>query len=248
MKSKLISCISHIGELNIDEIKDLEVGIEIQDFTEPNMTDKEINNLVRRYKEIFKKFIKIKSMHGPFLDLKPSSPDLEIRRVSQKRYIKAFMIAKELKMDYLIFHSQLNPYLNEESIRKLNIEQSKEFWEEIIRVVNFNGIILIENVFEETPLMIKELVETINLPNIKINLDVGHAKLGTASTEYWIKELKDHIGYIHLHTNDGKSDQHLLPTEEEVKELLYILDKYDIDCPISLEYKVENLKKDLEMF
>ena len=141
MKRKLISCISHIGELNIDEIKRLEVGIEIQDFTEPNMTDKEVNNLIIKYKELFKGFNNIKSIHGPFLDLKPSSPDLEIRRVSQRRYIKAFLIAKELDIDYLIFHSQINPHLNEENIRKLNVEQSKEFWEEIARVVNYKGII-----------------------------------------------------------------------------------------------------------
>ena len=248
MKRKLIGCISHIGELDIDEIKKLEVGIEIQDFTEPNMTDKEVNNLIIGYKELFEGFNNIKSLHGPFLDLKPSSPDLEIRRVSQKRYIKTFIIAKELDMDYLIFHSQINPHLNEENIRKLNVEQSREFWEEIVKVVNYKGIILIENIFEETPIMIKELIEAINLPNIRINLDIGHAKLGSVSIENWVKELKDYIGYIHLHSNDGKSDQHLKPTEEEVKRLLYILDKYEIYCPISLEYKAENLGKDLEMF
>lgn len=248
MKRKLINCVSHIGELNIDEIKRLGIGVEIQDFTEPNLTDKEISNLIQKYREVFKEFNNIRALHGPFLDLKPSSPDLEIRRVSQKRYIRSFMIAKELEMDYLIFHSQINPYLNENNIKKLNVSQNKDFWEEITKVVNFKGTILIENIFEETPVMIKELIEAINVPNMKINLDIGHAKLGSVPIEEWFKELENYIGYIHLHGNDGKSDQHFRPTKEEVKELLYLLDKYNIDCPISLEYKVENLEKEVQLF
>lgn len=248
MKRKLINCINYIDELNIDEIKRAGVGVEIQDFTEPNLTDKEINSLIQKYKELFKEFNNIKSLHGPFLDLKPSSPDLEIRKVSQKRYIRTFMIAKELDMDYLIFHSQINPYLNETNIKSLNVDQSREFWEEIVKVVNFKGTILIENIFEESPMMIKELIEAINLPNIKINLDIGHAKLGNVPIEEWVKELSNHIGYIHLHTNDGLSDQHLKPEKEEIEFLLDLLDKYNIDCPIALEYKVVNLSKEVELF
>lgn len=248
MKRKLINCINYIDELNIDEIKRAGVGVEIQDFTEPNLTDKEINSLIQKYKELFKGFNNIKSLHGPFLDLKPSSPDLEIRKVSQKRYIRTFMIAKELDMDYLIFHSQINPYLNEANIKSLNVDQSREFWEEIVKVVNFKGTILIENIFEESPMMIKELIEAINLPNIKINLDIGHAKLGNVPIEEWVKELSNHIGYIHLHTNNGLSDQHLKPAKEEVEFLLDLLDKYNIYCPIALEYKVVNLSKEVELF
>lgn len=248
VERELINCISYISELNIEEHKRLNVGVEIQDFTEPNLTDKEINSLIQRYKELFRDFKNIKSLHGPFLDLKPSSPDLEIRKVSQKRYLRAFMIAKELDVDYLIFHSQINPYLNETNIKGLNVNQNREFWEEIVKVVNFKGTILIENIFEETPMMIKELIEAINLPNLKINLDIGHAKLGSVPIENWIKELANHIGYIHLHTNNGKSDEHLKPAKEEIEAILDLLDKYNIDCPISLEYKVVNLSKEIELF
>lgn len=248
MKREIITCISHIGELDIEKIKRTGIGVEIQDFTEPNLTDKEINNLIERYKELFRGFNHIKSMHGPFLDLKPSSPDLEIRKISQKRYIRAFMTAKELEMDYLIFHSQINPYLSEVNIKSLNVDQSREFWQEIVQVVNFKGTILIENIFEETPMMIKELIEAINLPNLKINLDIGHAKLGSVPVEEWIKDLNDHIGYIHIHTNNGLYDQHLRPTEGEVKNLLELLDKYNIECPLALEYKVVDLERDVKLF
>ena len=94
------------------------------------------------------------------------------------------------------------------------------FHEDILnRVPGYKGIILIENIFEETPEMLKELIETINLPNVKINLDIGHAKLGKVSLEEWIRELKDHIDYIHVHSNDGLYDNHEVPTKDEIHNL-----------------------------
>lgn len=248
MERKIIACVRHIEELSINEIRRLNLGLEIQDFTEPNLSDKEFNALVLRYKDILVGFSNIKALHGPFLDLKPSSPDLEIRKISIKRYVKAILAAKELEMDYLIFHSQINPYLNEDSIRRLNVEQMREFWEDVLDVVSFKGTILIENIFEETPMMIKELIESIKPPKIKINLDIGHAKLGSVKLEEWIRELKDYIGYIHLHSNSGKYDEHRKPTEKEIYELLELLDKYNINSPISLEYKVLDLEKEIEIF
>lgn len=242
MIRKILKCIS-----TIEEYQDINMDVEIQDFTEPNLTKEEINNIILRYKEYQQQFKNIKSMHGPFLDLKPSSPDLEIRKVSYHRYISALNIATELEIEYIIFHSQINPYLNEPFLKALNNKQIKEFWDYILEQADYKGTILIENIFEETPLMLKELIETINLPNIRVNLDIGHAKLGKATLEQWISELKDHIEYIHLHSNNGIYDQHKNPTENEIKNLIDLLDKYNINPVISLEYKSEHLDRDIRL-
>ncbi len=246
MKRKILKAIGTIDELNIEELNSINVGVEIQDFTEPNLSLDEINIIIDKYKERLKGFNNIKALHGPFLDLKPSSPDKLIREVSYNRYLYTINAAKELDIDYLIFHSQINPYLNQPSLRKLNNIQNKEFWLETLKEVpDYKGIILLENIFEETPSMLKELIETINLPNIKINLDIGHAKLGKVSLEEWIKELKDYILYIHVHSNDGLYDIHQSPHQEEIEKLYYILDKYCLNPVLSLEYKVNNLKKEI---
>lgn len=242
MKRRILKCIS-----TIEEYVDINMELEIQDFTEPNITEEEIKNTVFKYKDFQKKFKNIKSMHGPFLDLKPSSPDLEIRKVSYNRYLRALNIAKELELDYIIFHSQINPYLNEPFLKELNNKQNKEFWDSIIKQAEYKGTILIENIFEETPLMLKELIETINLPNIRVNLDVGHANLGKATLEQWISGLKDYIDYIHLHSNNGIYDQHKSPTKNGIKNLIGLLDKYNINPVISLEYKSENLERDIKL-
>lgn len=248
MKRLILKCISTIEEFNLEEYIDLNIGVEIQDFTEPNLTDNEIKDLVATYRELLRDLPNIKSLHGPFLDLKPSSPDENIRRVSYDKYLRTIKIANELNMDYVIFHSQINPYLSEPFISSLNNSQSKDFWKMITdEMKSFKGIILIENIFEESPKMLKDYMDTLNIENIKVNLDIGHARLGKSSLEEWISELKEYIAYIHLHWNDGKYDQHIEPKNQDIDYIKSLLIKYNINPVISLEYKVSDLKSTVNL-
>lgn len=232
----------------MDEIKSCNIGIEIQDFTEPNLSQSKIKETIRKYKLAFKGFSGIKALHGPFLDLKPASPDLLIREVSFKRYLDTIKIGSDLKMDYIIFHSQINPYLNEESMRRLNNRQAKEFWNLIFSKIDYKGFILIENIFEESPRMLKEYIEEINRENIKINLDIGHAKLGRVELEEWIAELKDHIKYMHIHSNDSTYDKHKRPSSEEIRNLYTLLGKYNLNPVLALEYDIFDLTSEIKRY
>src|SRR5690606_16765858 len=129
----------------------------------------------------------------------------------------------------------INPNLNEPFISRLNNTQSKEAWEGILKEAkDFKGIIVIENIFENNPAMLKELIQTINLPNIKVNLDLGHVKLGNEPLENCIKELKEYTYYIHLHSNNGVYDQHLKPSQEEINSSYELLAKDKINPAIAL--------------
>ncbi len=247
MKRNILNCVRIVEEFYLKEHLDLNIGIEIQDFTESNLSDEEIKKIVFKYKTLLRKFPYTKSMHGPFLDLKPASPDSDIRKVSYDKYLRTIKIAEELEIDYLIFHSQINPYLNHPFLEGLNNRQSKAFWEHIMaQSKGFKGTILIENIFEESPKMLKDYIETLNMDNIKVNLDIGHARLGKSTMEEWISELKDHIAYIHLHWNNAEYDEHREPSTENIKEILVLLDKYGINPFISLEYKVTDLKSTVD--
>lgn len=249
MKRSMLYAIFTVEELNVEKLNSLDMGVEIQDFVEPNLSKEEKDILTNKYSQELQGLRNIKAMHGPFLDLKPASPDKLIREVSYDRYLSTLEIGKKLKIDYLIFHSQINPYLNEPFIRDLNNRQNRDFWLKVLHEAGgYDGIILLENIFEETPFMLKELVETINLPNIKVNLDIGHAKLGKVGLETWIRELKDYIYYIHIHSNDGKYDKHERPSKKEIEELYTLLDKYNINPVLSLEYKTDNLEEEIKRF
>src|SRR5690625_106772 len=172
---KIIKTIKSIEEFDLELFNELNIGLEIQDFTEPNLQEAQIREIVSAYRKVLKNFKGIKSLHGPFLDLKPASPDLQIRRVSYERYLKTLNIADELEIDYIIFHSQINPYLNEPYLSNLNNRQSRDFWFQILRETNFQGIILIENVFEEALDMLKAYMENFNMDILRVNIDIVNA-------------------------------------------------------------------------
>lgn len=245
---QIVKCIQSIDDLDVDLFNRLNIGVEIQDFTEPNLSVEEKDKIIDDYKKSFVNLKGIKAMHGPFLDLKPSSPDPLIREVSYNRYLDAIKAATELDIDYLIFHSQINPHLNEAFISNLNNVQAKEFWDKILKESNFKGTILIENIFEETPKMLKEYIDIVSFPNIKINLDIGHAKVSKASLEEWIESLKDHISYMHIHSNNGLSDQHQAPDHKEIKTLYNLLDKHSIQPLLSLEYKISDIEEEIKKY
>lgn len=247
MGLEIIKCISTIEEFSPLEFKELNIGVEIQDFTEPNLTKDEMKNLTNEYKKLLEDFPHTKSLHGPFLDLKPASPDKDIRNISYKKYFKTLEIATELDVDYVIFHSQINPWINEPLIKSLNNRQNKEFWNDILeKIKEFKGMVLLENIFEDDPLILKEFIETIDMPNIRVCLDIGHAKLRTSKPlEDWVKELREYIKYIHFHWNNGIYDEHNIPRDEDIKYIKELLSKYDVSPVVALEYKVQNLREEI---
>lgn len=242
---KIVKCIKAIEELNVGEFNSLNIGVEIQDFIRISLDDKCNESKVNAYKELLRNFRNIVSLHGPFLDLRPASPDPDIRRISYNKYLKAINIAKELKANYIVFHSQINPHINEPSLKRTLYLQTRDFWIDIITESGYEGVILIENVFEDTPRLLREYIETINMPNVRINLDIGHAMLKESPLEYWIVELKDYIEYIHVHSNNGIYDEHKSPNTNEIKELKDLLQKYNINPVLSLEYVFDDLKDEI---
>jgi len=83
MNRRIVNCISTIKELDVEELNRSGCGVELQDFVEPNLSKEDVEMLIDGYKNRLAQVKGIKSLHGPFLDLKPASPDKEIRRVSQ---------------------------------------------------------------------------------------------------------------------------------------------------------------------
>lgn len=245
---KMLKCIKTIEELNVAEFTKLDMGVEIQDFTRLSLDDGLIESKVNEYKKLLKNFRNVISLHGPFLDLRPTSPDPDIRRVSYSKYLKALNIAKELKAHYIIFHSQINPYLNEPNLKRITYLKARDFWINIIDKSGYKGMVLIENVFEDNPRLLREYIQTVNMPNVRVNLDIGHARLKEVPLEDWIIGLKDYVEYIHIHSNDGKYDEHRAPSEGEIKKLQNLLLQYNINPILALEYLVDNIENEISRY
>lgn len=245
MNYKIVKCINNPKDFSKKLFEDLGIGIEIQDFASPNLLDNGWENRLIEYKDLTKNFKGVISLHGSFLDLNPSSPDNKIREITWDRYIHSLNIAKKLKAKYIVFHSQINPWLKDPEIKIIKDKRAGMFWRKVIN--NYDIKILIENVFEDDPKELVNLIDEIDHPNIKICLDIGHANLSKETQiKDWFDILGDRIEYIHLHWNNEVYDEHNMPTDFNLKYFNKLLKEYEISPIIALEYEVEDVAREVD--
>ena len=146
------------------------------------------------------------SAHGPFYDLIPPSSDFEVSDVAKAKFIRAIDACKYLGIQNIIFH---NGWIHAFYDNNQWIDNSIKFWNSIVEYANGSVVIHLENVMENEPFLIKEIITGINSPFFKACLDVGHvnvfSKIGIIN---WIKEIGISINHVHLHNNYGVEDSH----------------------------------------
>lgn len=245
---KFLKCVSYPEQFSKEEFERLGLGVEIQDFVLPTLLGEKWTERIEEYKKLLYGFDGLVSLHGTYLDLNPSSTDEDIVKITKKRYMQTFEVAKELGAKYIVFHSQINPWLKDPWVVRKRNENQYIFWREILEEVgDLNITILLENVFDSSPYELLKLMEGIDLPEIKVCLDVGHANL---SKEYdlskWLEILGSEIKYIHLHWNDGVFDEHNSPSCAQLEYFQSLLQEKNISPLIALEYHVKDLKQEVE--
>ena len=176
------------------------LGIEVQAFADSNLIDTNISNqLLGAYKEKLQNYEGGKSLHAPFKDLCLASQNLLYREYAMKNFNYAYQVAKELGCTEIVIH---NGYATNTSFHEGWIRRSKEFWQEFFKDKNDSIKIMLENQNEESAYLIKNIIDEVNNPRLKVCLDIGHAHANSnMSVEEWIKILGDRIGYLHLHNN-----------------------------------------------
>ena len=224
-----------------------EIGIEIQTFPQ-HILDLDISFLIEKWKKKLINFKGMISLHGSSFDLNPGSTDLKILDVTRLRYMQSIELANTLKASHVIFHSQVNPLISVRKIRDLKLNNQIEFWIDLIdteipRHIN----VLIENEYDDTYEDIKKIFDGVNRKNFGICLDIGHVlAYSKLSLEDWISNLGDRIKYIHLHWNNGISDEHNKPTEEDLVILRQLLNKFELNPIVTMEYKVNNISEEVQ--
>lgn len=214
------------------------MGVESIDFSIGYCLD-EIEKTIEQYRE---RLLKLEygalSVHGPFLDLNPSSNDTLIRKVTKERFEQAYEAARELKADKIIYHSCFLPRVNFlEGWTDLMVP----FWMDFLEDKDDTIQIHMENVFDPTYECLREVVEKVNHPAFSLCLDLGHANHASLLpiTE-WVEELSSIIGHIHIHDNDGITDGHLAVGEGNIpwEEVFATLG----NCCPQVDYTIENAR------
>ena len=71
-------------------------------------------------------------------------------------------------------------------------------------------IIVLENVYEKEPRILRRLFDALSSDSICFCLDTGHFNVFSYTPlNIWLQELGEYLGHLHLHDNRGKTDEHL---------------------------------------
>lgn len=195
----------------LPEIAALGVGIELGSYGMIGIrSEEEWNARCLLHQVIRSQFRGPLAIHGPFLGMEYSHPDHLIREVVKRRLDMTFDIAVRLHAQRVILHSG---YTIEHELFNLQedwLKRSIEFWEREIRRWADAGIeIVLENDTEQSPDLLIGLVSEVDHHSLNLCLDVGHQHVfSSLGAREWVRRMAQRLSHIHLHDNDGTSDQH----------------------------------------
>lgn len=168
-----------------------------------------VSEVVRIANELFACGLVV-TIHAPFTDLSPGSPDPQVRAVTRKRFEQTLRFISVLKPKTFVCHAGYDEK-RYGYMRDLWIENSVQLWSWLGRRVRDEGsFLMLENVFEKGPEDMRDLLDNLEKNEVGFCLDTGHhAAFGKGSLETWITSLETYIGQLHINDNKGKQDEHL---------------------------------------
>lgn len=211
MKNRLF--IATFSEDALNVAKDFGVGLEInhtcisEELDPPNRR----NLLAQIRKDIAAAEVSDPSglfLHGPFTEIHPAAIDYRARRMGMERLNEAYEVAAALGINRMVVHTGWIPFIY---FKGWQAEKGAEFWQRFMSDKPSDFHIYVENVLDDEPYMLLDMMKRIDNPSIKLCLDTGHANATTSPelpVEKWIEVLGPHIGHFHLHNNDGTGDSH----------------------------------------
>ncbi len=198
---------------NISDCVDLAVqydlGIEVMAFAYPDTLDNNWRGVLEDYQRLLAP-VNLITMHGPFFDMAPGSPDQKINALVASRYHQAIDIGEALGAQAVVFHANFIAAIRTEEYRTGWHKRNLVFWEEIAEYAAEHHVAAtIENMWEFDPDIITYLLRTIDHPNLRACLDVGHAHLfSKVPFDEWLATVEPWLVHTHLNNNDGELDIH----------------------------------------
>ncbi|HOG15323.1 MAG TPA: sugar phosphate isomerase/epimerase family protein [Candidatus Absconditabacterales bacterium] len=232
--------------LNIEAVspkaKNNGFGIEVQLFSKPTKCEDEAQ--INFHKEKIKGINPI-SLHAPFGDLCPGSSDPMVREVARNRFELGYKTANQLGAKSIIHHIGRVPKAGTAQKRA---EHCVDFWKDFLKGKSENINFYIENLFDHNPEVLSLVIDGINKNNVKVCLDIGHAHCYSKIPVLdWIKILKDKIGYVHIHDNNGAEDEHLGIGKGNIPmfEVFSALNKYAPNAIRALECCIDHMDESI---
>jgi sugar phosphate isomerase/epimerase len=150
------------------------------------------------------------AFHAPFNELCPAAIDPLVADVARVRYRQAYRLMRGYAIDKMVVHSGYVPMVYDKSYFT---DRSVAFWSEFLRRIPDDFTLLLENVMEDAPDMLRDIVLGTGDSRMRMCLDIGHA--GTVVSDVpmsaWIDKSSDILGHVHIHNNYRQRDDHNPP-------------------------------------
>ena len=168
-------------------------------------------------------------IHAPATSINFISISEDMRKASYEEMRKVCYFAEKCSAEVVTFHIGWNPgfinngefYFDKKLFDKHNervlLEEFKPFVRNISVQLALENTIMIEDGLE------RALREIMNVSNLGLTIDVGHYNL---RENPFFMENFERVVNMHLHDNDGTSDQHLALGKGNVDLRKFMLDKY----------------------
>lgn len=214
--------LSTVGTDSAVVAREYGLGLEIAEYcTAANMDE----NFPRWDKQVREEIsgISARILHAPFNELFPCAIDPKARELAAFRYRQATLLAKKYGTEKVVIHGGFHPYLYYPS---WYAEQSVAFWKNFMKE-NPGVEIVLENVLEPEPEMMKDIVSGVDHSGFRLCLDVGHVNAySKRPVMEWLNCLSPYLDHFHIHNNDGTGDTHsplmagTIPMETLLREAL----------------------------
>ncbi len=204
-------------------------------------------------------------LHAPFNELFPAAIDPRARKLAMTRFNQAYKKAAYHNVNRMVVHSGFMPFVY---FKSFHLQQSINFWTEFMSDKPQDFMLLIENVLEDEPYMLKKPIEGIEKQEEKtggrhrygICLDIGHAAVssklnglvggrdsegvaGELPVTEWIRVLGKNIAHSHLHCNNGKADLHdVFDCENKAFDMREVMEAFEKYGASDMTYTIEALE------
>lgn len=181
--------------------------LELQDFIMPDNLENPA--LIKEYRVMLAGFEGEITLHGPYLNLAPTSIDKLVKVVAERRYLQGVEAAQKIGAQHLVVHSFYDTTTGYQGYDRMWLDDNVKFWTAFLDKIRGSGVtILLENVYDRNPETFAELIAIINSPHFRSCIDLGHANcLSDYHPCRWIERVGGY--YLHISDNNGRNDGHL---------------------------------------
>jgi len=150
------------------------------------------------------------SVHAPLSDINIGSLNPALRQASLNEVLTAIGCCRRMNIDLITFHPGFISPLGQLDRASVMAETMRSL-EEIERAATENGVTAALENMPRMPITTcmepNELLSLVEGTSLKVCFDIGHAHT-VGNIDEFLKHV-DSFANVHIHDNDGTSDQHL---------------------------------------